>query len=1585
MGDQGPTFRPEGKVNLTVRLLRAPRRRRDDAPVTTRARRLIKKRYEVLGSLGAGGEGHVVKALDLQHDRLIALKIREARDESLRAELLNEARVLLAIPPHAALPLVREDFFDGDTYVVAMDWVEGTDLARLLSERGRPGLAPSSVLAYLAQAAEALTHLHAQDPPVIHGDVKPANLILTKGGRVKLVDFGLSSAPAAPRRRAGTPGFRAPELAADGAPSRASDVFSLAATAFALLTGSAPAGVLPSWEGIEPAQAAQLEAALRRGLATDPAHRPATPGELVESLRSGWGAALPTGVMTFCLSDIEGSTTLWDDNPATMAEALVRHDEIIAAQVEARGGQVIKSMGEGDSTVSVFESAPRALEAALAANHALREEPWPGGLELAVRFGLHTGEAERRGADYLGPTLNLAARLRGQADGSQIFVSAATAALVAKHLPAGCELVDLGPHRLRGLRAPERIHALKGPGLSAPLPAGESPYRGLLAFEPDDQRFFFGRETVVEEILARLEPGRLLAVIGASGSGKSSLLRAGVVGALGSGTIVTPGDRLPDDGLLIVDQFEELYTLHDDRDDFIDRLLAHPGPVAIAVRADLYGKLSDHPGLARAVADNQILLGGMGEAELERAITEPARVAGLRLEPGLVELILRDVAREPGALPLLSHALRETWAQRDGRTLTVEAYRASGGVASALAQTADSVVETVPPDRLALVRSLFLRLTELGEGIEDTRRRVAVDELVPEGASAQEVRSLLDRLAEARLVTLGEGTAEVAHEVLIREWPTLRGWLEEDRAGFLLHRQLGDAARLWEAGGREPGDLYRGTRLGAAVDWARSHPEALNAGERAFLDASVAEAERDRRTQLRTNRRLRMLLAGAGLLLVAAIIAAGLALRESDRSRDAARVADAQRLGAQALIDDRLERSLRLAQAGRELDDSNATRGYLLSALLRHPGAIGVMQGDESGTGGLALSPDNRVLAAGGFDGTVLLLDTRTRERIGSPLHVNQDVNTLDFSPDGKLLAASGQVGETPDTQKVKLIDLATREPVAEIDVGAYPREPDLPTFVDARFSGDGRAVVVSVHAQHAHQGVPAHVRRYDARSGKPLGRAARNGRLGISAPVIPSRRDRLVFTSPDETIVVAEATLRVRRRFSEGGFIAGLSPDGRTAALGTRDGGVATLDLRTGKRRTFSGRHEAAVHGLAFSPDGGTLVTRSDDAKMLVWDVSSGTVRETLTGHTSSVTTLVVSHDGRTLYTGGLDGRIIIWDVAGDRRLARPFQATPLRPTGEIPGPPPLAMSPSGRIVAAGLADGGVRVRDARTLRPLPDLPGVKQVQVHAIEFSPDGRAIAVAGESGVVEVRDVTTGERLRPPLRGLGAPSDALAFSPDGDRLATTDLEGNLRVIELETGDVRRPPRVTGFTTHLSFSPDGGTLAVVAEGGVELRDGRSFKVVARLRNRAADEDRWVRFSPNGRLLAVTSWAGYTQLWDVAGREPVGAPLRGHEFDVYNAEFTPDGRLLATSGFDGTVILWDVESRRAVGTLAGRHAPVSARLTPDGRRLFTLHDTGEAQRWEISPEAWSEHACLVAGRGLSRAEWEELVPDQDYRSVCS
>ena len=369
--------------------------------------------------------------------------------------------------------------------------------------------------------------------------------------------------------------------------------------------------------------------------------------------------------------------------------------------------------------------------------------------------------------------------------------------------------------------------------------------------------------------------------------------------------------------------------------------------------------------------------------------------------------------------------------------------------------------------------------------------------------------------------------------------------------------------------------------------------------------------------------------------------------------------------------------------------------------------------------------------------------------------------------------------------------------------------------------------------------------------------------------------------------------------------------------------------------------------------------------------------MRETLTGHTGAVNGLKVSDDGRTLYTAGLDGRIIVWDIAGDRRLARPFQAG-----GQISGyPPPLAISPTGKTVAVGLPDGGVRLHDARTLRRLRDLPGTKDGPVSVVEFSPDGRSIAVADEAGTVELRDAVSGRRVRPPLR-LGAPARA-AFSPDGSRLAVA-ADRNLQLLDLRSGEVRPAPPLAGFPNHLSYSPDGGLLAIgLAERGTELRDGRSLGRVARLPQRAGEDGWWSHFSPDGRLLAVTS-SHYTQLWDVAGRRRIGSPLRGHEGFLFTSEFSPDGRTLATSGSDVGVTLWDVESHHSLGTLPGQLGQMSTRFTPDGRRLFALGELGAAQRWEVSPDAWSRHACRVAGRELTRAEWEELVPDQDYRPVC-
>ena len=265
---------------------------------------LLRERYEPLEVVGRGGEGEVIRALDHLHGRQVALKVRPVADDASRTHLLSEARLLLSLSPHPGLPLVREDFFVDERYVIAMDWIEGTDLEALLGVEGAPGSTRRSLISYLEQAAEALEHLHAHDPPVVHGDVKPANLILTSSGRIVLVDFGLSSTPTDELRRAGTAGYVAPEVAAGGRPTAASDVYSLAATAVTLLTGEPPSGRAPSWGAIERERIPALERIVRPNLATDPERRDASAAAFVARLRRWWGAALPTGTVTLVLADV---------------------------------------------------------------------------------------------------------------------------------------------------------------------------------------------------------------------------------------------------------------------------------------------------------------------------------------------------------------------------------------------------------------------------------------------------------------------------------------------------------------------------------------------------------------------------------------------------------------------------------------------------------------------------------------------------------------------------------------------------------------------------------------------------------------------------------------------------------------------------------------------------------------------------------------------------------------------------------------------------------------------------------------------------------------------------------------------------------------------------------------------------------------------------------------------------------------------------------------------------------------------------------------------------------------------------------
>jgi class 3 adenylate cyclase/WD40 repeat protein/energy-coupling factor transporter ATP-binding protein EcfA2 len=1379
-------------------------------------------------------------------------------------------------------------------------------------------------------------------------------------------------------------------------------VYALAATALMLLTGAPPRwGAQPTWSGLDAGQVAQLESAIAAGLAVDPARRPATPGELVERLRAGWASTLPTGVMTFCMSDVEGSTMLWESHPAAMAVALVRHDELIARIVEAHGGRFLKSMGEGDSTTSVFESASRAVRAAIDATRALADQTSPDGEPIRARFGLHTGEAQRHGDVYLGPAVNLAARVRAEAAGGEVLLSEKTAALAGPDLPAGYAIVDLGPHHLKGIQRPERILALAGPGLETPPGAAECPYRGLLAFEEGDRHLFFGREHVVADVLGRIVPGRLLAVVGASGSGKSSLLRAGVIAAVRAGelacassaVLITPGASPPlelgDDAreLLVVDQFEELYAQCRDgarRTRFIAALLSRGGPVVIGLRADFYDQVSADAALAAAVASNQVLLGPMRDEDLRRAICEPARLSGLKLEPGLIDLVLRDVAGEPGALPLMSHALLRTWEGRDGRTLTVKAYQDSGGVSSALAQTADAVVDGTPEADRPLLRNVFLRLTEIGDDVEDTRRRVHIEELVPQGASPDTLRTLLERLSYARLVTLDQGTAEVAHEVLIRSWPTLRRWLDEDREGMRLHRRLSDAARLWDAAGREPADLYRGTRLDAVLEWAETNQELLNQTERDFLNASVDESARFHRRRLVANRRLRRALTAAAALLFAAVglLAFALVSRHNAVQAEASVRSQALATKAESQIARDPQLALLLARAALEAAptpeaqlaasealDANTVRSQLPP--------IGIQGCADSNF--LILLDRGRLAADDTCDGYVVFADL-LRNRIVRRVHVGPSTTDMVLTGGGQtllvaigrnLVAVDARTGHVrhiftapfPIEQLAggppgRVLAIADREKIGIVDlshgsVRVIAHGDASVNAVNGMMWASPDVLLVASTGQSQGQGdlfpgltaldIVRGTRRTVSLVGPPdlaavvFLRVSPDGRTWfITGAEVNAKHNNQTAT----TWAVDAQSRRVRwiARGPRGAFASPVqtSPDGRLVAVGYSTGAADVLDAGTGRLVVRDSSSSTTASGdLALAQGDDLLVTASLDGLLRTWATHGS---EQLRLQAPSDTTVDFTLDGRDLVLIGNQGEIV------DRRTGQTRRRFPGFPAGSVfnycnscfvASPQlhwltyldPSAASP--RIVEI---EGRTGRHVAAATVPRLDAQGV----------APDGRIVATYDDGArlvarLIEPRSGTVRDLPSGPSNP-GCIATTPSFTRDSRLMAIVDGCVHLTIWNLRTGHVARtielPEQASGSGL---LSPDGRYVLILVPGGSFLRADLTSGKVLKIPGTTA-EGNALAISPNGRFYGIGRQDGTVDEYDARSLRLV----RRHTVDnpIQSLVFSPDGRELAVEDTSNVVWVWDTcdicENPKHLAALAARESVRS--LTPSERIAFRV-----------------------------------------------
>lgn len=1171
----------------------------------------------------------------------------------------------------------------------------------------------------------------------------------------------------------------------------------------------------------------------------------------------------------------------------------------------------------------------------------------------------------------------------------------------------------------------------------------ENPYKGLRPFSEADADHFHGRGTLVQELLSKLSEendlSRFLAVVGPSGSGKSSTVKAGLIPALRRGGLpgsdnwfivdlipgshpfeeleaallrvaVNPPESLlsqlkedqsglrravnrilpPDEDIelvLVIDQFEEVFTLMEDeemRTLFLDSLISavlderSRVRIIVTIRADFTDRPLSYVDFGELMRSRSIFVLPLNADELEEAITRPASHVGLVIDPGLVAQIVREVGDQPGSLPLLQFALTEMFERREGRQLTSAVYQDSGGVFGALGRRAEELYQGLDDDKKQVVRQLFMRLVTLGEGVEDTRRRVQVTEFSGMG---EQFQAIIDQFTKYRLLTSDRDpitrtpTIEVAHEALIREWESLRKWIADSREDIRNQRILLSASTAWNDANEDVSFLLRGARLAHYEDWLQNTTITLNEQEQAYLDVSLRQREleeqqeterqeRERALEKRSKNVLRWLV---GVLLVAAVVSGIFAIQANSAEGEALRQAglastaavDAQQqaeLAAASAADAKAEAEARAIQQAIAVEQGNlaSSRELSMSAvnLLGTDPELSIllsMQGlntaytkasesalhqslqisrvrfaltDHSDeVANVVYSPDGTLLATVSYDRTIKIWDTNTWQVLltipyeGVILGEGLQGNDLKFDREGtRVYLVIPQEG----SEGVIL-------QVWAADSGELQSKTILPIKVDGgsefQLSPDKTQLVVSF--------IEGGVELWDVARVERLLSLTDPGGEEINQSYFSSDGSRLVTLGYTfVTVWDVEASLEagvgqvIATLKTEGdNTVVEFSQDNQRLAIGIEDVEIWDLSDTTSPVMILEGQ-DNVISKLVFNQDESVLFASSFNGTVMGWDTSSGDELFTLAGHKGLVTAMSLSADDNYMATASSDNTVRIWDVKPE--ASGEVRTMPI--SGSIFD---MELSPDENWLARGSYFGPAEILDAETGELILSLSGDPDTGVYRVSFNPDGSRLATVGEDNIIRVWDTATGEALLS-FNGHGEGNSGgffigtidVDFSPDGSRFATAGTDGVAKIWDAETGELLIT--IDGHTAglhSLTYSPDGSMLVT-----------------------SADE-------PDSTV----------KVWNAETGELIYT-LEGHYTRAWGLAFNPDSSILVSGGMGGVVKVWDMTTGKEMYTLPNQVRTVAqVAITADGKQLITV---GEVVRiWDL--ETGAELLTLTPDRG--------------------